>query len=156
MRNYERFLTESLAHYAQHMVYAYGERYSPSKVAYMINRSWHYINKVMSFYDTAYYYYNSTNENWVGHASLQFIGQGYFFAHTYGYNKLGILMDKLRAYSLVAHKYLMDPNISLAERSFEKCFYLAYGKYANARWIYPGSHYNRAYLYGDFWFLYYQ
>jgi hypothetical protein len=160
MRSYIDFITESMAFYAGDMVYAYGNRYSASTVKANLKYYASYTKSVVSFYGTGYYYrYGGTNFNqswWQLHA------QGYYFANGYTssyYSRLSNLMYYFRNFSQNSGYYLRSSTFNTARYYFENCFYLAYGKRANADWSLTGSangaYKNTAFLYGDFWYKWY-
>jgi hypothetical protein len=157
---YIDFLTESMAFYAGDMVYTYGNRYSASYVKTQL-KSYAASNKfTVSFYGTGYYYRNGGqyfNQSW-----WQLHAQGYYFANgntTAYYSRLSNLMYYLRYYAQWSGYYLRSSSFSTAQSYFEYSFYQAYGKRANAGWIYTGStngaYKNTAFLYGDFWYKWY-
>jgi len=155
---YRDFITESLALYAANVVYRYGLGYSSSYIKSELKSQAALSRYTISFYNTGYYYrYGGYfNQTW-----WQLHAQGYYFAGGYTssyYSKLTKLIDLFRFYSQSSGSYrLLSTNFYTAQAYFEKCFYLAYGKYANAGWIYASTsgYKNTRYLYGDFWYKWY-
>jgi hypothetical protein len=158
MLYYSDFITESLAFYAGDVIYRYGDKYSISTVKAQLKYQYNKNRYTVSFYGTGYYYRNGGT--YFNQAWWQLHAQGYYFANgaiTSYYSRLSNLMYYFRYYSQWSGYYLRSSNFSTAQSYFEYAFYQAYGKRANAGWIYTGTsgYKNTSYLYGVFWYTWY-
>jgi hypothetical protein len=150
---YMAFLTESLAWYTGRMLCIYGDQYSAATVRANLKNEYSKTGKILSMYQTAYYYRNG---GYSAQVQWQLMAQGYFFVQYLGNSRLGKLLYLLRQRSAVPGKYLLSTNYNTVRLSFETAFYKTYGKYCNAGGIYTTNYKDPKYLMGIFWANWYK
>lgn len=162
---YERsFLTEALSFWAGDYVY-YSKKYSTSSAYRVIRNSLMYYaskrGKDMSWYGAAYYYMNGSGDTF-NHAYWQLHAIGWFLTGgrlTSSSPDVKKLLRTMNGYSNHSNRMNWSTRYSTARFYFEKSFKVAYGKYANAGWNFTGesegAFNDKAYLYGIFWYKFY-
>lgn len=162
---YDAFLTESLAWYAGDYVYNYN-KYTTSSAYSRIRANLKYYadrtGRVMSWYQSGYYYVNGSGDN-LGQAAYQLSAIGWYLTGgrlTSSSPYLKNTLSRLRQFGSYAGYYLRSANSSTARTYFEYAFKLSYGRYANTAWQYTGSsngaYRSTSYLYGTFWNYFYK
>jgi len=163
---YRTFLTEALSWYAGDYVYNYYSYTSSSAYSQIRANLKYYSGKTgytLSWYGAGYYYRVGTSNGYLMNQTIwQLDAVGWYLTGgrlTSSSPYVQKLLYAMRVYSSYPGYYLRSANLSTAQSYFEYSFKYAYGRYANAGWIYTGSangaYKNTAYLYGDFWYYFY-
>jgi len=174
LKPYANFVWQALALYAQKVVYAPEAKnyllpgYTQAYVKAKLKASYAATKKVFSWKDAGMYDIANFNPSstitrgyWVyAQAYWQSIAVGYFLANgtKFGiYSKLEKLVYHLKYFTTFSSSnYLRSPIFDTALGSFETSFDYSYGKKANADWtLSNGSYKDKSYLYGDFWYKWY-
>lgn len=163
---YRTFLTEALSWYAGDYVYNYSKYTSSSAYSQIRSNLKYYYGltkTTISWYGSGYYYkVGTSNSNLSAQNIWQLRAIGYYLTGgrlTTSSPYVQQLLYAMKVYSSYAGSYLRSATYSTARSYFEYSFKYAYGRYANAGWIYTGSsngaYKNTAYLYGSFWYSFY-
>jgi hypothetical protein len=153
---YREFISESLALYAQNMVYANGSRYTKTYVQTQLKSAKKAAGgQDLSWYGSWYEYKIGTKKT---QGMWQLYAQGHYFTggNTINYySRLATLMNTFRYYAKSG-----GPLRTITSKTFtyvEASFKAGWGYPANSTWYYTGSnngaYKNRDYLYGQWWYL---
>jgi len=164
---YRTFLTEALSWYAGYYVYNSGKYTSSSAYSEIRAKLKYYygITKTtISWWNSGYIYEAGTNigslksqNQWQLRAIGWYLTGGKLTSSSSNVQRL---LYQMKAYSSSSGYYLRSSSWATAQNYFESCFKYAYGRYANAGWIYcastwHGEYKNTKYLYGSFWYSFY-
>jgi len=163
---YRTFLTESLSWYAGDYVYNYSSYTSSSAYSQIRANLKYYFARTRSviyWYGSGYYYKVGTSNSYLASQNIwQLKAIGWYLTGgrlTSSSPYVQKLLYAMRVYSSYPGYYLRSASYDTARSYFESSFKYAYGRYANAGWIYTGSsngaYKNTAYLFGSFYYNFY-